>query len=562
MLLKTLLLYAGTEKGSFTFGKSNFDITCAIHPLTKKNKILLGSSSGKIKLFNVNKMVECYEYELAEPVTCMQQTPFDPDVVAVGCHDGRIVFLNTKYDSNEFTLRQDQGPVTCLSFTTTNLDLLVVGTFYGHVCVMEYNKSGGCLKSTLENAHKSAVANITCLHNENTFVTNSGDNSIKMYTIDPKSLTCNQLKERCGHHGSLSKITFYDDESVLSTGDDSVVKMYKVMNENGTKSFGTAAFDKSKKNKLPKIVDIKLEKARENDWEGMVAVHNKHPMATTWNVKHQKLGQHKFYYDKGTSLTCAEITSCGNFAIVGSSKGDVKTYNLQSGIARGEFEFKKKPAHDKKVVAVVIDDVNDTVVTVGDDLKVKFWNFKRKKLSCKPLTLKSKPLFAKVHRPTSMLAVALVDFQIRVYDVETRNVARIFDCRGTVTDLAWSGCGGFIVTSSADCYVRTFDMSLGVLIDQFPVDEPVTSLCLSPNGALLATSHSESPAISLWHNSSMFGVNSYTIESHRDSEEEEMEVEEVVLFEERENDSQIAENLLTSSGLPQSRLLKFLKIVK
>ena len=346
---------------------------------------------------------------------------------------------------------------------------------------------------------------------------------------------------------------FYDDDHILSTGDDSVVRWYPVMHDNRAKSLGTAAFDKGKKNKLPKIVDIKCEKAREKDWEGMVAVHNKHPMCTTWNVKSEKLGRHRFQYDKGANLTCAEVTSCGNFVIVGSSKGDVEAYNLQSGIKRGRFTHKEKPAHDKKVVAVVIDDLNDTVVTVADDLKVKFWNFKRKVLTCAPLKLKSKPLFAKVHRPTSMLAVALVDFKIRVYDVETRKVARMFDCRGTVTDLAWSGCGGFIVTSSADCYVRTFDMSLGVMIDQFPVDDPVTSLCLSPNGALLATSHSDSPSISLWNNSSMFGVKSYTIESHVNEEEGEMEVEEVVLFEERESGSQLAENLLTSSGLPQSR---------
>ena len=552
-----IYFYTGTEKASFTF--SNFDITSIIHPLNHEDKILLGSSCGKIKLFNVKKMAEVYEYNKLpssiKSVICMEQSPFDHRVVAIGCQSGEIVFLNLRYETVECILRQDYGPVTCLSFTTTDLDLVVVGTSLGHICVWEYYKTteyfSGSLRSTIEMAHRQPVANITCMFNENTFITNSSDNSIKIFTIDQTSLTCSQLKERCGHYGSLSKIIFYDNSKIISTGDDSVVRMYPVIHHNRVKSFGTAAFDKKKKNKLPPIIDIKCEKARERDWEGVVAVHNKHPVATTWNVEKARIGTHRFQYESG-HLTCAEIASCGNFALFGSSNGNVEVYNLQSGLHRGRFTYRNKPAHDKKVIAIVIDDLNETVVSVGDDLKVKFWNFKRKALIAKPLTLKCKALFAKVHRPTSLLAVALVNFKIEVYDIETQKVTRIFDCHGSVTDMCWSSDGSFIVTASSDCYIRTFDMSLGVLVDQFPVEIPVTSLCLSPNSALLATSHAESPAISLWSNSSMFGVNSYTIENHEETDEE-MEDQEIVLFEEETADEQLAENLLTSSGLPNSR---------
>lgn len=40
----------------------------------------------------------------------------------------------------------------------------------------------------------------------------------------------------------------------------------------------------------------------------------------------------KFFFSKAV-----DITSCGNFAIIGLSSGTVDVYNMQSGIHRGSF---------------------------------------------------------------------------------------------------------------------------------------------------------------------------------------------------------------------------------
>lgn len=37
------------------------------------------------------------------------------------------------------------------------------------------------------------------------------------------------------------------------------------------------------------------------------------------------------------SLKAVDITSCGNFAVIGLSSGTVDVYNMQSGIHRGSF---------------------------------------------------------------------------------------------------------------------------------------------------------------------------------------------------------------------------------
>ena len=36
-------------------------------------------------------------------------------------------------------------------------------------------------------------------------------------------------------------------------------------------------------------------------------------------------------------LQCVDITSCGNFAVIGYSSGHVDMYNMQSGLHRGSY---------------------------------------------------------------------------------------------------------------------------------------------------------------------------------------------------------------------------------
>lgn len=46
------------------------------------------------------------------------------------------------------------------------------------------------------------------------------------------------------------------------------------------------------------------------------------------------------------SLKAVDITSCGNFAVIGLSTGQVDVYNMQSGIHRGHYgEERGKNCH-------------------------------------------------------------------------------------------------------------------------------------------------------------------------------------------------------------------------
>uniref|UniRef100_A0A3Q2P0E8 WD repeat domain 36 n=1 Tax=Fundulus heteroclitus TaxID=8078 RepID=A0A3Q2P0E8_FUNHE len=76
----------------------------------------------------------------------------------------------------------------------------------------------------------------------------------------------------------------------------------------------------------------------QSDWDGIVACHRGRLTATTWNYQRCTMGAHHLKppaVRKDAVATAVEITSCGNFAVIGSSCGRVDVYNLQSGLHRG-----------------------------------------------------------------------------------------------------------------------------------------------------------------------------------------------------------------------------------
>lgn len=117
-----------------------------------------------------------------------------------------------------------------------------------------------------------------------------------------------------------------------------------------------------------------------------------------------------------------DITSCGNFAVIGSSCGRVDVYNLQSGLHRGCYGGDEKgeqtrsclslvhsvfhvvtnarpsfPAHSGMVRGVAVDALNQLTFTAGSDRLLKFWRFKTKKQE-EQLKLNAAPASMILHR--------------------------------------------------------------------------------------------------------------------------------------------------------------------
>ncbi|XP_056393450.1 WD repeat-containing protein 36 [Hyla sarda] len=568
------------------FDKSNFTVSAIMHPSTYLNKILLGSQQGTLQLWNVksNKLLFTFPGWQAG-VTVIQQAPA-VDVVAVGLTNGKIVIHNLKFDETLMTFQQDWGPITAISFRTDGHPIMAAGSPIGHIGLWDLEEKK--LMSQMREAHSTAIAGLTYVQGEPLLITNGADNAIRVWIFDGPGGQGRLLRFRVGHSAPPTFIRHHglDGKQILSAGQDGTMHSFSTVHDRFNKSLGHGSIDKAKSKKLglrakhlrlPPVVSFASETARQSDWDGIIACHRSKLSCTTWNFVRSTMGAYKLKpphlnKTKGVHATAVEITSCGNFVVIGLSTGNVDVYNIQSGIHRGSYGNEK--AHDGSVRGVVVDGLNQMTITVGSDKLMKFWKFKSKQLM-QTIDIAVCPTSSLLHRESGMLAVALDDFSIKVFDIETCKLVRQFPGHnGKINDMTYSPDGRWLMTASMDCTVKIWDFPSGCLIDCFLLDSPVVSLTMSPTGDFLATAHVDDLSLYLWSNKSLFSLVSLRpLPSNyepvvvmlpgvaNEIEEDMVEVEEASEdMMEYESPEQLGEKLVTLSLLPESRWKNLLNL--
>ncbi|XP_071953801.1 WD repeat-containing protein 36-like [Antedon mediterranea] len=564
------------------FSNATFQISAIMHPSTYLNKILFGSHQGQLQLWNIrnNKLVYIFD-GWGSSITAIEQAPA-VDVVAVGLANGNIIIHNLRFDESVMTFTQDWGPITAISFRTDGHPIMATASTIGHIALWDLEEKK--LKSQMREVHHGSVTGMKFLDSEPLMVTSAADNSLKMWIFDQPDGSGRLHKIRSGHYAPPTMIRFHGShgKDILSAGQDCTLKSFSTVHEKHNKNLGQASMKRSvakKKGlkhdtfKLPPIINFAAECSREMHWDGIVACHHGFPIVTTWNFQKCCMGTHKLKHKrfddnlhKHVQATVVEVTSCGNFAVVGWSTGHVDTYNMQSAIFRGSYGI--PVAHEGAIRGVAVDGLNQVTITAGTDGLIKFWNFKSKDL-IKNVKMDCTILKVFLHRESGMLAVALGDFTLNVLDIDTCSIVRIFvGHRNSITDMAFRSDGRWLLTSSMDSTIRTWDLPLGKLVDSFLLDSPATSLTLSVTCDYLATTHVDDLGVYLWNNRTLFVHVSLqalpddfkptvvalpgTCINTKESDNE--EIKDVYEFDGNfKSPDQISSELVTLSLLPQSR---------
>ncbi|XP_019740918.1 WD repeat-containing protein 36 [Hippocampus comes] len=571
-------VHRGDVYVELNFDPTTFDVSAMMHPSTYLNKVLLGSSQGALQLWNLKTSKLLYTFAgWSAGVTVLQQSPA-VDVVGVGMATGRIIIHNIRVDETLMSFMQDWGPITSLAFRTDGPPTLAAGSPQGHVALWDLERQQ--LAAQLRHAHKTAV-NASFLHNEPLLITSAGDNAIKVWILDQEGGGARLLRNRQGHSAPPTTICHHgnDGKNILSAGQDGTLQSFSTVHERFHKNLGHGSISKKKEQKkkkglsyeelrLPAITAFSCATARQSDWDGIVACHRGRLATTTWNYQRCTMGAHHLRPPgSGSNAVAAavDITSCGNFAIVGSSCGRVDIYNLQSGFHRGCYGDEHK-AHRGAVRGVATDALNQLTFTTASDCLLKFWRFKTRKQEDQ-IKLSAAPATMKLHRDSGMLAVALDDFTLLIVDVETKRVVRKFaGHHGNTNDMTFSPDGRWLITAGMDCTIRTWDLPSGSLVDCFLISMTPVGVSMSPTGDFLATSHVDSLGICLWTNKSLCGpVGLRPLPADYQPEAETLpgggalEAEQEVTEEEEGPDEayssaeQLGAELVTLSQLPESR---------
>eukprot|EP01126_Amoeba_proteus_P026200 TRINITY_DN2597_c0_g1_i10.p1 TRINITY_DN2597_c0_g1~~TRINITY_DN2597_c0_g1_i10.p1 ORF type:complete len:925 (-),score=181.40 TRINITY_DN2597_c0_g1_i10:62-2836(-) len=507
----------------------NYKISVLVHPDTYLNKVLVATKQGSMYLWNLRseKLVHTFD-GWGSGIVSLVQSPV-VDVVAVGLKDGRIILHNLKLDKTLFTFRQE-GEVTSLSFRTDGHNHLVSGTDVGSLVIWDLDKR--CLLSQYRNAHCGPVVSLQFFYREPILLTSGNDNSLKIWIFDQIDGSPRLLRERSGHSKNPTRVSFYGTNTqLLSSGEDKSLRFFCSVNHrvSGELSQGNLQSLANQKEvqmdtlRLPQISHFSFSLVKEKQWDNIITCHRGSKVARTWNKSRNKLGEHllKSTSKHRTIITAVAISCCGNYAVIGSLAGWIDKYNIQSGLHRGVFSGLGQ--HESEITGLEVNQLNNILISSSLDGLILFWDFNlhvlrdtirvgdEKKEGNEPNHTNTKTTTIPItkivlNKETNLLAVAADDFNIRIYDVDTRTLVRFFSGHKTaLTDLLISESSRWLIsTSGMDCEVRVWDIPSGRCIDWFCTASPITSMTLSPNSDFLATTHVGDCGIYMWANAMYF----------------------------------------------------------
>ncbi|UZJ51500.1 hypothetical protein CBS101457_000820 [Exobasidium rhododendri] len=571
-----------------------FSATCMLHPSTYIDKILIGSASGHLQLYNFRTSTLLHTFSRSSLISYMgmEESSLEPDesltvvdlvqtpaidVVAVAYASGHILLLDIRYDEPIMCAHVSRGITGaasilskgCLSFRTDGMaHTMAVGTRLGDIVLFDLQASPtestmkkarpAQLAHTIRSAHTSSIASVQFVQGQPLLISSGSDNAIKQWFFEVSTVASGGalggeasvgpttvprlLKSREGHSAPPRLIRFIgeDGKTIISTGgEDRSVRAMSVVRDSRSAELSQGSLQKKSVQQSKPLLSLKLRpttslshsSTRSRDWDDLMTTHSGSSYAEIWSTRNQVKGRHQLSattsentnHPGEATTTC--LSACGNFALVGNSLGFVEMYNIQSGRYRRrldtrvevvervqrkrkggvmEWREEKKRGAGSAITGVASDLINKIVVASTMDGGLYFFDFHTGQVLHHIDTATGISALL-LDRSTNLVAAIQDDLTIKLYDIETFKMVRIFGgFAARILDATFSPNGKWLVVSSLDGFVRTFDIPTSRLVDYFRTTEVATSVSFSPIGDFLATTHVGSKGIYLWANRNQY----------------------------------------------------------
>ena len=248
---------------------------------------------------------------------------------------------------------------------------------------------------------------------------------------------------------------------------------------------------------LPPVTAVALSEMRTRDWGDLVSVHKNHAFAYVWSSKNGvqsgpvlrqddwNVSAMKKQPPASAHATSIAMSTCGNYALIGTKGGVIYKYNVQSGMARGTYPIDESDKKNKKrtkdagdirrtfkalekkmklsnrasnkekeerdrivntrrqelrsaklklachegyaVTGIAVDSVNKAVISVGSDCKLIIWSFFSHTPHKKSPYILPAPATKLCHvKDSDLAAIALSDYSTVLFDCSTLAIVRRF----------------------------------------------------------------------------------------------------------------------------------------
>ncbi|POV94601.1 hypothetical protein PSTT_16765 [Puccinia striiformis] len=531
-----------------TFGLA----TTLVHPSTYLNWIVVASQEGQLAIYNIQTGAltvsnRCYFTTPSKarcssdkvPTTRVVQAPA-VDIIA----DGWCSLVDVRFGEEILAVKVGRSEGSNL-LTNGILDAIP-----GYHIPIRIQYPG--------DAHDSAISNAYILPGQPVVVMASGDNSIKMWLFETPTGLPRLLTDRSGHQQPPHLIRYYgsNGKAILSARQDKTLRAISIVRDLRSFELSQGSLTKRASQLAVPVLSLRLlpitsmshSTSRSKDWDNLVTCHKGSAQGRTWSVQNKRIGKHSFsliekksfQLDPQTEITkCVCVSACGNYGLLGTQGSrKIAMWNMQSGIKPREFILSDQraycptttPLRYKKiyelkfvslnpsvisrfeiltVIGIATDALNQLVIVATRSGHIHFYDFIA--TSFRPtVTLPSAANSILLQRNTGMLAINCSDHQIWILDTDTFKIIR--QLRGftkPILDMTMTADSRWLVATSANSVIRTFDLPTGAMIDAFRTASATTSVTFSPSGNFLASAHVDSVGIFLWVNQAQFSGFSY-----------------------------------------------------
>lgn len=286
------------------------------------------------------------------------------------------------------------------------------------------------------------------------------------------------------------------------------------------------------------------ESSSTTGWESVLTAHRGDNKARTWFWGRKKAGRWAFETGDQAAVSSVAVSPCGTFALVGSANGGIDMFNLQSGNHRQRYPARLTPGQAKQlkldllkaddeiapaanitkakfyrgqgkhaapVTGLAVDNLDRTVISCGEDGKIKFWDFHTGLLKHEiDWTGAVRITGMRMHRGSELAAFSCHDGCIRVVDITTHKLIRELKMsrQSTINPLEFADFGfsndGRWILAATSSLVCAWDLPTGHLIDAFKLPSTCNAISFSPTGEYFATASSEHVGVDVWSNKTLF----------------------------------------------------------
>jgi U3 small nucleolar RNA-associated protein 21 len=584
--------------------------TCAVIPPHYKNKLLVGCSDGRLRLYNFStaRLLHTWNppasddavtnHAAGPSITCLAASAYK-GLVAIGMSDARAfvyhfeedaVLAQFTHDSSrsarvEASRDADEGvmrggaskkhrrqasavveslrpatdaggpaPITAVAFRTDNQGrTLATGNALGEVAfwdlqeqclagIVSGSKQVRSYDELLSNPHRDAVHTLFFIPGKPLLVSCGADNAMVEYRLDTVDGLALAIRERRGHTGRCTAATFYNDELIVTAGEDRAVRVTHVFSDRAAwelsqGKLGRRARDQGVSRdtlRLPAATHLVCTPARNYQWASIVSTHDCSAKVCGWRLDTRAL-EHKLEPIRTTAhtATAVAVSECGNFAVVGYSSGHVTRVNLQDQTllhfyAGGADAIEGKHgdrAHPDagKITAIHVFQWADLVATCAANGSVRTWRLS----TAEPLAvlkIDSPVTCVAGHGPSLLLCAGCADCSIRVISLTDGRdmlntvvaggsskasatiVRKLTGHTAALTAIALSPDSmRHLVTTGSDGSLMAWDLAAAQCIAQYRLPSPATSVCFHPKSLFLCTTHAGESGAVLWTNRLRYG---------------------------------------------------------